>query len=305
MMSGQRGEFIGGLPMFHSLAVGLILFATFFAGVVPSRFSHAQQQQTVFCLSDGTQVSVDRFETREGKFLLYVPGGTAPLEYPSSSVRGINMPCPAGPPAPRFGIHGSNTIGERLMPMLIEAYGQKRLGVKPTAKLTAPEEQEITLKSSSGTRAVIDLHAHGSGTAASALIDGKAVIGMASRQLNPDEVKLVDQRFNVNVLAPGNEHVLALDGLAVIVHPTNPIKQLRLDQIAQVFSGQITNWRGIGGADRPIKTFRRDDKSGTYDTFKTLVLAPYHLNISAQANALSRVKRSPPKWRATPTLSVS
>jgi phosphate transport system substrate-binding protein len=109
---------------------------------------------------------------------------------------------------------------------------------------------------------------------------------MASRQLNPDEVKLVDQRFNVNVLAPGNEHVLALDGLAVIVHPTNPIKQLRLDQIAQVFSGQITNWRGIGGADRPIKIFRRDDKSGTYDTFKTLVLAPYHLNISAQANAL-------------------
>jgi phosphate transport system substrate-binding protein len=193
------------------------------------------------------------------------------------------MPCPDAPQAPRFGIHGSNTIGERLMPMLIEAYGKKRLGVMPTAKLTAPEEQEITLRSSSGTRAIIDLHAHGSGTAAPALIDGSAAIGMASRQLNPDEVRLIDQRFNVNVLAPGNEHVLALDGLAVIVNPANPIKQMDLCQIARVFSGQIPNWRDIGGADRPIKIFRRDDKSGTYDTFKALVLAPCHLNISPQA----------------------
>src|ERR1700732_1296780 len=100
--------------MFRSLAFGLILLATVF-GIFPSRSTHAQEQQTVFCLSDGTQIRVDRFETRDGKFLLYVPGGSSPLEYPTSSVRGINMPCPDAPQAPRFGIPRSNTIGERLM----------------------------------------------------------------------------------------------------------------------------------------------------------------------------------------------
>jgi phosphate transport system substrate-binding protein len=151
---------------------------------------------------------------------------------------------------------GITPFGERLMPMLIEAYGQKRLGVKPTAKLAAPEEQEITLKSSSGTRAVIDLHAHGSGTAASPLIDGKAVIGMASRQLNPDEVKLVDQRFNVNVLPGERACSRARRGRPA---PNQPHQKLRFDQ-SQVFSGQITNWRASASTDQS-KIFRRDDKS--------------------------------------------
>jgi len=269
--------------MFRLLAAGLVLLGASSPAMLPLRSAHAQQQRTVFCLSDGTEVSVDRFETRDGKFLLFVPGGSAPLEYPSSSVKGINMPCPAAPAAPRFGIHGSNTVGERLMPMLIEAYGQRRLGVRPTARLTAPEEQEITVKSPSGPRAIIDLHAHGSGTATAALVDGTAVIGMASRRLNSDEVRLLGQRFSVDMLAPGNEHVLALDGLAVIVNPSNPIKQLRLDQIAKIFSGEVANWREVGGPDRPIKILRRDDKSGTYDTFKTLVLAPFRVSISPQA----------------------
>ena len=98
----------------------------------------AQQQQALFCLSDGTQISAQRFETHDGKFFLYIPGSSTPLEYPVSSVKGINVRCDSGatpPPAPPsqaqnppaqqnaagFGIHGSNTIGERLMPMLIEA----------------------------------------------------------------------------------------------------------------------------------------------------------------------------------------
>ena len=117
----------------------------------------AQNQATTFCLADGTQINAERFETREGKFLLYVPGSSQPLVYPSSSVKGINVKCepPAAAPAQpqqtaapssgRFGIHGSNTIGERLMPMLIEAYGTKKLGVKPVSKLGASEEQEITM----------------------------------------------------------------------------------------------------------------------------------------------------------------
>jgi phosphate transport system substrate-binding protein len=257
----------------------------------------AQNQATTFCLADGTQINAERFETREGKFLLYVPGSSQPLVYPSSSVKGINVKCepPAAAPAQpqqtaapssgRFGIHGSNTIGERLMPMLIEAYGTKKLGVKPVSKLGASEEQEITMKSSAGNVAVIDLQAHGSGTSAKDLVDGKSIIGMSSRRINPEETALVTAKFNVNPQLPANEHVLALDGLAVIVNAANPVKELSLEQIGRIFAGQITNWADVGGPNHAISVFRRDDKSGTTDTFKSLVMSLNKLTFSAGVSA--------------------
>jgi phosphate transport system substrate-binding protein len=243
------------------------------------------QQQTTFCIEGGLEIKVDSFESRGDKFILHVPGAAAPLEYASTAVKGINVPCQGATKEPsvsqtkttgvgQFGIHGSNTIGERLMPMLVEAFGTKKLGVRPASKLTRPEEQEITLKSSAGTLAVVSLFAHGSGTATPALLDGKAIIGMASRQLNTDEQAKIEEKFKTDILAPGNEHVLALDGLAVIVNRDNRLKELSLDQIARIFSGEIANWRDVGGEDAEIHLYRRDNKSGTFDTFKSLVLTP-------------------------------
>lgn len=245
---------------------------------------------TVFCLANGTQINAERFETQDGNFLLYVEGNPTPISYRASEVKGVNVPCatvppPVAPPAATIGIHGSNTIGERLMPMLIEAYGVKRHGAKPAVKLMAPEEQEITLRQRQGGTTVVDLKAHGSGTSARDLIDGKSAIGMSSRRANDAEAAEVQQRFGVDLRAPGNEHVLALDGLAVIVNPANPVKQLSLEQIGRIFAGQITRWSEVGGGDRPINVFRRDDKSGTTDTFKALVLGPGNLKFGPQAKA--------------------
>lgn len=275
----------------------------FGAAVVVFSFSQhasAQQQQTIFCLADGTKIGATRFETHEGRFLLHVAGSATPLEYPASSIKGINVdPCPvAAAPVVRsaanapsavapdvFGVHGSNTIGERLMPMLIEAYAKQRLGAAPTVRLKGGEEQEILLKSPNGARVAIDLQAHGSGTAAKGLVEGRAAIGMSSRRLNPDEARSIEGKFRVDALAPGNEHVLALDGLTVIVNPANPVQTLSLEQVARIFSGQIVNWSQVGGADRQIRVLRRDNKSGTFDTFKALVLTPFKLDVSAAARA--------------------
>jgi phosphate transport system substrate-binding protein len=260
----------------------------------------AQQQQTLFCLSDGTQISAQRFETHDGKFFLYIPGSSTPLEYPVSSVKGINVRCDNGatpapvqpsqaqnPPAQQnaagFGIHGSNTVGERLMPMLIEAYSKAKFNSTPTSKMVAAEEQEITVKLTDGSTKVIELKAHGSGTSAPDLMAGKSIIGMSSRRINPKETTDFTARFNTNPQQPGNEHVLALDGVAVIVNPQNPVKQLSLDQIARIFAGQITNWSDVGGASQPINVYRRDDKSGTTDTFKSLVLAGPNLSFTTSA----------------------
>lgn len=69
-----------------------------------------------------------------------------------------------------------------------------------------------------------------------------------------------------------NEHVVALDGLAIVVHKANPVTTLEREKVQRIFSGRITNWSQVGGADLRINLYARDDKSGTFESFKTMVL---------------------------------
>jgi phosphate transport system substrate-binding protein len=69
-----------------------------------------------------------------------------------------------------------------------------------------------------------------------------------------------------------SEHVIALDGIAVVVNPTNPVTTLGKAQIADVFAGKVRTWSSVGGAPQPITVLSRDDNSGTFDTFKLMVL---------------------------------
>jgi phosphate transport system substrate-binding protein len=177
-------------------------------------------------------------------------------------------------PAGRTGIHGSNTVGATLMPLLIRKFG------------AVPEEQSIRILSQKAERGVVELHSHGSGTAFSSLLDGKAVIGMSSRAIKSDEVAKLQTRYGGNMLGPDSEHVIALDGLAVFVNRRNPAgaKPMTLDTLAKIFSGEISNWSQIdGGQPGPIMVHGRDEKSGTFGTFEDLVLKPAKKVISPSA----------------------
>jgi phosphate transport system substrate-binding protein len=122
----------------------------------------------------------------------------------------------------------------------------------------------------SGSLKAIDIAAHGSATGFTDLAADRCDIGMASRQVKRDEVaKLLNLG---EMTSPASEHVLGLDGVAIIVNRANPVSALSLAQLASIFSGEITDWSGVSGRQGKIKLYSRDDKSGTYDTFKTLVL---------------------------------
>ncbi|MGA8171005.1 MAG: phosphate ABC transporter substrate-binding/OmpA family protein [Methylocystis sp.] len=263
------------------------LLAALLVACVPA----SAQSKTMFCFADGTTIGAERFETRDGKFFLYVAGSSTPLEYPVASVRGIDAPTcspsQSATPSGKFGIHGSNTIGERLMPMIIEGFAVKNYGARPSFKPIAPEEQEIALHQGSDVKATIDFRAHGSKTAPEGLLAGKAQIGMSSSRMKQEYVDKIRDQFNTNSLASENEHVLAMDGIAVIVNQDSPVDQLTLEQLCRVFSGQATNWSELGGPDRPITVYRRDNKSGTFDTFKHLVLdtSACQKTIAASAHA--------------------
>ncbi|MFM8900210.1 MAG: substrate-binding domain-containing protein [Burkholderiales bacterium] len=190
-------------------------------------------------------------------------------------------------------IHGSNTIGDSLAPALVQAYVQHKNGQLGEVQNNKPLEKVFTFRTASGAPLQgVEVHAHGSGTAYTALRDGKADIGMSSRPIKDSENTTLSPLFG-DMRMPGTEHVIGLDGLAIIVHPSNKIQKLTVEQVAGIFSGQITNWQQLGGESRPIGVHARDDKSGTWDTFKSLVLDRQKLSLNALAtryessNALS------------------
>ena len=102
----------------------------------------------------------------------------------------------------------------------------------------------------------------GSGTGIAALINGTVDVANASRAMKPEEVEAAE----ANGITPV-EFVVARDAIAVVIHPSNPVDRLTLRQISDIYTRQITNWREVGGEDRPIVLLSRESNSGTYVYF--------------------------------------
>jgi phosphate transport system substrate-binding protein len=107
----------------------------------------------------------------------------------------------------------------------------------------------------------------GSGTGFSSLISGTCDIAMSSRNIKDKEVALAKQK-GINP----NEIKVALDGLAVVVNPANPVDKLTLNQLAAIFTGKISNWKEVGGKNEKIVILSREVNSGTHVYFKEHVL---------------------------------
>lgn len=107
----------------------------------------------------------------------------------------------------------------------------------------------------------------GSGTGIASFISGTCDIAMSSRDIKEKEIALAKQK-GVNPY----EIKVALDGLAVVVNPHNPVSKLTMEQLAQIFTGKITNWKEVGGLDNKIVLLSREVNSGTHVYFKEHIL---------------------------------
>ncbi len=171
-------------------------------------------------------------------------------------------------------LHGSNTIGATLGPEMIKSWLRDTRYTDIRQIPLAPQESKIVAVSPEGRAVRVEIHAHGSSTAFKGLERGEADIGMASRPIKEKEVAKLADRGRMDSSA--SEFVVGLDGIAVIVHPSNPLAQLDKQQLMRIFSGEVTDWRSVGAPAAPIHVYARDDKSGTYDTFKHLILDKQH-----------------------------
>ena len=107
----------------------------------------------------------------------------------------------------------------------------------------------------------------GSGTGIAALINGTLDLANASRQIKPEE----REQAEANGIIPV-EFVVARDAIAIIVNPNNPVEQLTIGQLSDIYSGKIVNWSQVGGEDRPIVKLSRETNSGTHVYFLEIVL---------------------------------
>ncbi|MGP6461769.1 substrate-binding domain-containing protein [Pseudomonas parakoreensis] len=196
------------------------------------------------------------------------------------TVSAATLPIPEKGSALR--IQGSNTIGADLGPALVEAFLQEQGLLKiHRENPDNANEQHIVAQTAQGQRVVIEVAAHGSSTGFTALKTASADLAASSRPIKDSE--LLDLQTLGDLKSAEAEQVIAIDGLAIILHPGNPLQQLDTEQLARIFSGEVKTWEDLGGHGGSIHLYARDDQSGTYDTFKELVLARRGKHLSSSA----------------------
>jgi len=127
--------------------------------------------------------------------------------------------------------------------------------------------------------AIVQVTGGGTGTGIAALINGTADITQASRPMKDDEQAQLNQRFG----SPAHEILVAKDGLAIYVHDSSPVNELSLEQLRGIYTGAIANWTEVGGPERPIIVYGRENSSGTYEYFKERVLEKGDFDARVQA----------------------
>lgn len=145
---------------------------------------------------------------------------------------------------------------------------------------------EAYMKKHSGVSVYVE--GGGSATGIQALVEGKADICASSRTLRPEEVSLLAGRYQTI----GISFLVAKDALSIYLHPDNPVKDLTLKQIKEIFSGKVTNWSEVGGKDETILVLTRSPNSGTYLYFQEHLLEeePYGKTAQIQATTASIVE---------------
>ncbi|MBI4773758.1 MAG: phosphate ABC transporter substrate-binding protein [Deltaproteobacteria bacterium] len=139
-------------------------------------------------------------------------------------------------------INGSTTV----LPI-----GQK------SAELFMKGNQDVNISVSGG----------GSGNGIKAIIDGTCDIAMSSRFVKDKEIKLACEKGVY--LVP---HRVAIDCIVPVVHPSNPLNDIDLNTLKGIYTGNVTNWKALGGSDKPIVVISRDTSSGTYEVWQEKVL---------------------------------
>ncbi len=200
---------------------------------------------------------------------------------PSASVQG-EQPAPVSAPVVAtttpaevlLRLEGSLTLGRQLTPQIAMAFMKDEMfaGEVKIVHGKQPEIQHVVGTLGDGRQVAIEIRSSSSGQAFSCLESGRCDIGMSSRPVNVQELQRHQGIGPLNNSA--SEHILALDGIAVVLHPVNRIDNLSLAQIADIFTGKLTSWAQLpdSGLDGAIHVYGRNVDAGSSAVFRFLAM---------------------------------
>ncbi len=177
---------------------------------------------------------------------------------------------------------GSSTIGEKLIPALAQEF-LKELGateIKPLPGSGDGEQLVQGVLPGANAISVIRVETRGTTTGIDDLGSGSCDIVMATRRIRQEEITRLPAMGDMS--SSSNEHLLALDGIVVVVSAANPVRSLSKEQVTAIFSGAISDWSQVGGQPATVNVYAADEKSETYEAFRALVLGDAQLVRSAK-----------------------
>lgn len=197
--------------------------------------------------------------------------------------------------AERLRIHGSNLLGARLVPALVDSWLLEIGYTQIKHRQRGPARSEIAAVRD-GLPLIVEIDKRGTASGLQAIIAGDAEICMSARQPSAREI---DDAWQLGDLkSPAQEWVVGLDGLVLLVSPDNPVSALSLQQLRDVLDGRIRDWKQLGAAAGPITVHALSSASGTQEALSRIVLGGEKATgafarHSSQAEVVASVRRDP------------
>ncbi|MEO1725060.1 MAG: phosphate ABC transporter substrate-binding/OmpA family protein [Pseudomonadota bacterium] len=238
-------------------------------------YGTAQAGEVTLIAKDGSTAITGEFMAyEEGVFTLKTRFGVMRIDGDKTDCNGGD--CPAAVSQSDVSIAGSETVGEALMPLLLEGFAGTQNGLVELGQNGGIGPMLASLTADSGYGDPIGTFAVSSTSSADAfdaLLERGAEIGMSSRRITPQEARALRRDGGGNMIDVKQERVVAVDSIVVVVHPSNPVQRISLENLDRIYSGGVTNWAQLGGTDAPIRVIGRSDDSGTGRTFEERVFA--------------------------------
>lgn len=174
-----------------------------------------------------------------------------------------------------FEISGSNTLGETLTPELAKAFMMERINAQDVKIRHRKNKETLIVGWVNGKRKTIKVNAHGSTTGFDDLANSNCDISLSSRLYRESERSNVLNARKGDISTTEYEHIVAMDGVAIIVHPSRQLNMLTMQQVADIFSCNIENWSQLAQKRAPIDIYIRDEKSGTHSIFVENLMLPF------------------------------
>lgn len=181
-----------------------------------------------------------------------------------------------------FRMAGSNTIGAKAAPQLVKAFLEKEFNTQNTQIIKISPTDDLVQGVKDGKKVGVRIYAHGTSTGFDSLIHERTDIVMASRRVREKEFSALKVKGNMR--GSRCEHLIASDGIAVIVHPDNPLSEIDKKSLSDLFSGKMTTWKNLTEENNTVNIYARDDFSGTFSAYKSRVLSPYESKLTKLAH---------------------